>query len=89
MTYDPRGADPQDPLPEGRWLWRRLYVFSLSLGLWLLLLTALGRAPAAAVAPLAFGLMWLLGFVLVLYLVAPSAQQTAHLVLGFRRGAGR
>lgn len=89
MTRDTRAPDPQDPLPEGRWLWRRLYVFGLSGGVWWLLREALARAPAAAMAPLALGLMWLLGFLLVLYLVAPSAQQTAHLVLGLRREIGR
>lgn len=65
----------QTPLAEGRWLWRRLFVFAVSLGVWLLLQQAVGRAEAAGLPRLAEGLMSLLALVLVLYLVAPTAQQ--------------
>jgi hypothetical protein len=46
----PAGSQPP-PLAEGRWLWRRIYVFSVSLGLWGLLAGSSGprlRRPAAS-----------------------------------------
>lgn len=62
-------------LPEGQWLWRRLYVFTSSAGVWLLLERIVERLPDEAVAPLAQGLMGLLALTMILYLVAPTAQQ--------------
>lgn len=62
-------------LAEGRWLWRRLYVFVTSGAAWLLLDRLIVLTPAAAAPRLAQGLMALLALVLVLYLVAPTAQQ--------------
>ena len=63
------------PLAEGRWFWRRLYVFGGSLALWTLLARAVERTEAAALPSVARGLMSLLALMLVLYLVAPTAQQ--------------
>jgi len=62
-------------LAEGRWLWRRLYVFATSGGAWLLLDRLISMIPAAATPDIARGLMSLLALTLVLYLVAPTAQQ--------------
>jgi hypothetical protein len=62
-------------LAEGRWLWRRLYVFATSGAAWLLLDRLIAGVPPEAAPRLAQGLMALLALVLVLYLVAPSAQQ--------------
>ena len=62
-------------LAEGRWLWRRLYVFSTSGAAWLLLDRLIAGTPPEAAPRLAQALMALLALVLVLYLVAPSAQQ--------------
>lgn len=62
-------------LAEGRWLWRRLYVFATSGAAWLLLDRLIALTPAEAAPRLAQGLMALLALVLVLYLVAPTAQQ--------------
>lgn len=62
-------------LAEGRWLWRRLYVFATSGAAWLLLDRLIVATPPDAVPRLAQGLMALLALVLVLYLVAPTAQQ--------------
>ena len=80
-------------LAEGRWLWRRLYVFVGSLGLWALLARTVETAPPEALLPLARGLMGLLALVLSLYLVAPTAQQlvelTAHLRLRLDAGEPR
>lgn len=72
------------PLPEGRWLWRRLYAFLVSGGLWVLLMRVVGRAAPEQTPRLAEGLMGLLALILVLYLVAPTAQQLAALAASTR-----
>ncbi|WP_339932381.1 hypothetical protein [uncultured Brevundimonas sp.] len=84
------GVDGSPSLAEGRWLWRRLYVFSASAALWLLLERTLARVPAASLPRLAEALMGLLALTLVLYLVAPTAQQLVTLLvnLRLRLGAG-
>ncbi|MGH7019026.1 MAG: hypothetical protein ACREEY_04055 [Brevundimonas sp.] len=71
-------------LAEGRWLWRRLYVFVASAGLWWLLARAVGRTAPADLPRVADGLMGLLALMLVLYLVAPSAQQMIALLANLR-----
>ena len=63
------------PLAEGRWLWRRLYVYLTSGGAWLLLDRLIALTPPEAAPRLAQGLMTLLAVTMVLYLVAPTAQQ--------------
>lgn len=68
---------PVPGMAEGKWLWRRLYVFASTGALWGLLAALVARAPAAAAPGMARDLMHLLALVLVLYLVAPSAQ---HLI---------
>lgn len=73
MTAPPTPATPL--LAEGRWLWRRLYVFATSGAAWLLLDRLIAGTPPEAAPRLAQGLMALLALVLVLYLVAPTAQQ--------------
>lgn len=70
-------STPAPQLAEGRWIWRRLYVFATTFGLWSLLQVSVAQAPAAAMPGLARDLMHLMALMLVLYLVAPSAQ---HLV---------
>lgn len=62
-------------LAEGRWLWRRLYVFATSGAAWLLLDRLIALTPPEAAPRLAQGLMALLALIMVLYLVAPTAQQ--------------
>lgn len=78
------------PLAEGRWLWRRLYVFTASGGLWLLLAQTVRRAPTERMPEIADGLLALLALLLVLYLVAPTAQQLVELLanLKLRLGGG-
>lgn len=72
------------PLPEGRWLWRRLYVFASSALLWGLLAFAVARTAPDSMPAVAHGLMSLLALVLVLYLVAPSAQQIVSILADLR-----
>lgn len=67
-------------LAEGRWFWRRLYVFGTSVGLWLLLAWVVVRCPPSVLPRVAEGLMGLLALMLVLYLVAPTAQQIVSVV---------
>ncbi len=78
-------------LAEGRWLWRRTYAFLVSGGLWLLLMRAVGRTPPDRLPETARGLMGLLALILVLYLVAPTAQQLATMIASarLRLGGGR
>ena len=76
-------------LAEGRWLWRRLYVFATSGGAWLLLDRLIALMPAEAAPRLAQGLMALLALILVLYLVAPTAQQLIATLAILRSGEGR
>lgn len=72
------------PLAEGRWLWRRIYVFSLSAGLWGLLAGSLALASPAALPVLAEGVMGLLALVLILYLVAPTTEQVVAILAQLR-----
>lgn len=62
-------------LAEGRWLWRRLYVYGTSAAAWLLLDRVIVAIPPEDAPRLAQALMALLGLTMVLYLVAPTAQQ--------------
>lgn len=81
MTNSRLSDAPPPTLAEGRWLWRRLYVFLTSGGAWLLLDRLIAAAPPDAAPRLAQALMGLLALTLVLYLVAPTAQQ---LIAGLR-----
>lgn len=73
-----------EPLAEGRWLFRRLYAFAVSAGLWVLLMRTVGRMPAEMLPKMTDGLMGLLALILVLYLVAPTAQQLVALLANAR-----
>ncbi|MCS6627161.1 hypothetical protein N0B44_30065 [Roseibacterium beibuensis] len=72
---DPNESAPPSPLAEGRWLWRRLYVFASTGAAWLLLDRLIALTPPEAALPLAKGLMALLALTMILYLVAPTAHQ--------------
>ena len=74
-------------LAEGRWLWRRLYVFVASAALWWLLARAVGRTAPADLPRVADSLMSLIALMLILYLVAPSAQQMIALLANLRLAA--
>lgn len=86
MSAAPTPGAP--PLAEGRWLWRRLYVFATSGAAWLLLDRLIAGTPPEAAPRLAQGLMALLALVLVLYLVAPTAQQLIATLAMLRQGMG-
>jgi hypothetical protein len=90
---EPQSPPPptQPPLAEGRWLWRRIYVFSVSLGLWGLLAGIVRTATPETLPRISDGLMGLLALLLILYLVAPTAEQLLELLadMQFRVGGGR
>jgi hypothetical protein len=75
-------------LAEGRWLWRRLFVFLTSLALWALVHRAIERAPVHALPDIVGQLLMLIALITLLYLVAPTAQQLVALSVRFRIGAG-
>jgi hypothetical protein len=70
-------TNPQDPLPEPSWFWRRWFIITVTLALFVLRFFAI-RMPAAQkdVA----GLDALIGLVIVCYLVAPSAEQAIKML---------
>lgn len=84
---DPVQVPPSPPpqlLAEGRWLWRRLYVFAVTLGLLgLLALVARCGGPEAR-ARVGDAAAGLIALVLVLYLVAPTAQQVVALLANLK-----
>jgi hypothetical protein len=85
---DPGSPVPPPSLAEGRWLWRRLYVFATSGGAWFLLDRLIAMVPPDAAPELARALMGLLALTLVLYLVAPTAQQLISSLALLRDGRG-
>lgn len=76
------------PLAEARWLWRRLYVFAASFALWRSLSAVIDRTQPHALPAVASGLMSLLALTLILYLVAPTAQQLVALLVNLRLRLG-
>jgi len=85
----PPAAPPSPPLAEGRWLWRRIYVFGVSLGLWALLAGIVRTATPETLPHLSDGLMGLLALLLILYLVAPTAEQLLELIADMQPRLGR
>lgn len=81
----PPTADPQDPLPESNWFWRRVFVGVTCTALLALVwwyADTVGKAALAGSTPAVEGLvgilklsLYLLGLVTMLYLIAPSAEQ--------------
>jgi hypothetical protein len=88
MTDPIESTAPPSPLAEGRWLWRRLYVFASTGAAWVLLDRLVALTPPQAALPLARGLMVLLALTMVLYLVAPTAQQLIASLRSFRPPLG-
>jgi hypothetical protein len=78
-------ADPQDPLPESNWFWRRLFVGVICAALLALVwyrTEVIGQAALDGKEGAVDGLvsllklsLYLTGLVIMLYLIAPSAEQ--------------
>lgn len=83
-------SDPQDPLPESNWLWRRVFIFGISMVLVYLLYGTVDRLGKIAVVQPEVGipafvavvklLILTLNAVILYYMVAPSAEQITKLV---------
>lgn len=92
LSPNPPNAGPDagsvPALAEGRWLWRRIYVFAVSVGIWALLAGVVRAATPATLPRIADGLLGLLALVLVLYLVAPTTQQIIELLANLHLRVG-
>jgi len=74
-------GDPQDPLPEGQWTWRRLFAWFTNLATlggvgWIV--HQIGNDPAQV--NIAFALLALNAFVTLLYMAGASADQIVRIV---------
>lgn len=89
-SITPTLADPQDPLPESNWVWRRAFIFLFSaafmVGIWFKV-DDLGRIALGGNETAIRGLITLLkwsfatlGSLFLLYLVAPSAEQVVKML---------
>lgn len=80
--------DPQDPLPETDWRWRRSFVYALTLILCAFISYAITslhyQQDAEAVYQIAVRLIYLVAMLATYYMVAPSAEQIVHLVQAAR-----
>ena len=89
----PPTADPQDPLPESNWFWRRTFIFlvlaSLLAGAWFKVdivgQVALrnGQTSPDAILGLISIIKWALalsGILMLFYLVSPSAEQVVKML---------
>ena len=78
----PVTVDPQDPLPESNWFWRRVFIFLLTatilFGVWYYvdtLATAallLNETAIKGLISLLKFALWLIAGLITLYLIAPS-----------------
>lgn len=82
--------DIQDPLPESKWFWRRVFIY-LTMGsmLWLLWIAIdiMGKAailePGEGIQGLVTSIKWMIGFnalVVTYYLLAPSGEQLTRMI---------
>ena len=72
--------DPQDPLPEAGFLWRRLLTFTSSGALLLLLWLSLSRLPPGDVLAFAHGVMLLLALLWLSYFGGASALDITNIL---------
>lgn len=77
--------DPQDPLPEGHWLWRRAFIWLLTMACCWAIWTIIPRIhDQAALVEVTKWLIGLIALVVTYYLIAPSAEHIVRLVQGAR-----
>lgn len=76
--------DPQNPLPESTWLYRRLYTWSLTIAAIALLWWLVRRMPAEDLQLVALWIIGLLSLVVTYYLLAPSAPELARILAELR-----
>lgn len=81
----PPAVDAQDPLPESKWFWRRLYIFIITtviiIGVFIMVQTMVNLAsdqPILIVGAFVKIISWVLlfaWFVMTYYVIAPSGEQ--------------
>lgn len=76
--------NPQDPLPEASFPWRRALTFMATIGLWLLLDRIIVHLPPTDVLSYARGVMLLLGVLWLLYFGGASSADIAQLLATLR-----
>lgn len=85
MTDDtPHKIDPQDPLPETNWFWRRVYTFALSLisvaFIWYGLESLNAMQQPQHVFSITRYMVGVHVLLITFYMLAPSAEQIVKLV---------
>ena len=78
--------DPQNPLPESQWLYRRIFTWSFTAIQLGLLAWTIWRMPAADLQLVALWQLGLLALVVTYYLLAPSAPELARIFAEIRGG---
>ncbi len=86
----PVTVDPQDPLPDPNWLYRRLFVFLTTFALLILFWIKLdivgdvarggSETAIAGLVDLLKRVTALIGFLILCYMVAPSAEQITKMI---------
>lgn len=82
--------DPQDPLPEANWLWRRVFIFAVTSAVLYLVYGSVDRLGAVAVVKPEIGiaafvsivklLVFTINVMALFYMVAPSAEQITKMI---------
>lgn len=76
----PPEIDPQDPLPDSSFTWRRVWTYGLTLGLWGFAMYGMHRLPDDDVLPaIKYGFA-LIGFAGLLYMGGASAKEITGLL---------
>lgn len=78
------GRDLQDPLPEGQWLFRRIFTWTLTVCLLGLVAMIIRRMPQDGLQLVALWLIGLLALVVTYYLLAPSAAELVRIFAELR-----
>lgn len=76
----PPGIDPQDPLPDSSFLWRRVYTYAGAAGFWIFCMCGLYRMPPSDVLEAVKAAMILSGFFGLLYMGGASAKEITGLL---------
>lgn len=78
-------VDPQDPLPEPRWGFRRTLIFGITFAALALIRWQFPRVPADDLRGVIYALLGLIALLATYYLIAPSAEHIVSTVQAWRR----